>query len=152
MGRRGPKPQPTALKVERGNPGKRALPKDEPALSAGPRAVPEGMTGRAREEWLRLVDELTDKGVLTVGDLRCFEQYCYLVADVEAARALIEKTGLEDALAQKYDRYLDRLQSQLARHEQQLGLTPSARSAVKAAKPQSAKDEQRARFFGTKPA
>lgn len=153
MGRRGPKPQPTALKVERGNPGKRALPADEPVLQAGPREVPKGMTGRAREEWLRLVDELTDKGVLTIGDLRCFEQYCYLVADVEKARALVEKTGLEDALALKYDRYVDRLQSQLARHEAQLGLTPSARSAVKSAKPADPKDGRRARFFGTpKPA
>ena len=32
---RGPKPTPTALKIVRGNPGKRALPKDEPTPPAG---------------------------------------------------------------------------------------------------------------------
>src|SRR5690348_14767456 len=123
MGRRGPKPQPTQLKIERGNPGKRALPADEPALGAFPREVPKGMTGIAREEWLRLVDELAGKGVLTIGDLRVFERYCRLVAAESAAFALIDKMTLEKALEEKHDRYLDRVQSQLLRLEQQLGLT-----------------------------
>jgi P27 family predicted phage terminase small subunit len=148
MGRRGPKPQPTALKVERGNPGKRALPVDEPKLSGFPREVPKGMTGLAREEWLRLVDELADKGVLTIGDLRPFARYCRLVAAEAAAEALIEKTGLEQSLAEKHDRYLDRVQSQLMKQEARLGLDPSSRSAIKAVKPASEKDEKRARFFG----
>src|SRR5205809_704789 len=104
MGRRGPKPQPTALKIERGNPGKRALPVDEPQLSEFPRAVPSGMKGLARREWLRLVDELADKGVLKVGDLRVFERYCRLVAAEAAALDLIEHVGLEQALAEKHDR------------------------------------------------
>lgn len=134
MGRRGPKPQPTALKLARGNPGKRALPIDEPKLGSFPRDVPKGMTGVARQEWLRLVNELADKGVLTVGDLRVFERYCRLVAAETAAVALIEKVGLETALAEKHDRYLDRVQSQLTRQESRLGLDPSSRSAIKAEK------------------
>jgi P27 family predicted phage terminase small subunit len=145
---RGRKPIPTAFKLDRGNPGRRPLPPDEPKLLSGSRAVPAGMTGRAREEWLRLVDELTDKGVLTVGDLKCFEEYCYLVAEIAEMRALIKKTGLEDSIANRYVHYLDKLRSQKTRHEAQLGLTPSARSAVKSVTPTSAKDEKRARFFG----
>ena len=152
MGRRGPKPQPTALKIERGNPGKRALPADEPILPAGPRGVPKGMTGRARAEWLRLVDELTDKGVLTVGDLKCFEEYCYLVGDIAELRALMDRVGLEESIANRYVHVMDKLRTQKRQHEAQLGLTPSARSAVKSVKPVSAKDERRARFFGAKPA
>jgi P27 family predicted phage terminase small subunit len=152
MGRRGPKPQPTALKLARGNPGKRALPPDEPALSAGPCDVPEGMDGRARDEWHRLVGELTDKGVLTVGDLKCFEEYCYLVAEIAEMRALMKKVGLEKSIDERYPHILDKLRSQKARHEAQLGLTPSSRSGVKAVKPMSAKDTKLTRFFGTKPA
>src|SRR5687768_12458103 len=109
MGRRGPKPQPTALKIERGNPGKRRLNDTEPDLAPAERAVPSGMTGVAKAEWLRLVDELTDKGVLTVGDMKCFEEYCYIVGDIADVRKLIRKVGTEEAIAHRYVHYLDKL-------------------------------------------
>lgn len=160
MGRRGPQPQPTALKIERGNPGQRPLNQDEPQLAPASRAVPDGLDGRAKEEWLRLVDELTDKGVLTVGDMSAFEEYCRLVGDVDTYERLIAKLvkrkgGREYAHSLGYPNYLLKLRTQLRQQAAHLGLTPSSRSGVKAVKvtTQDAAAQKRARFFGgVKPA
>lgn len=160
MGRRGPQPQPTELKLERGNPGRRPLNQDEPQLAQGSRAVPEGLEGRAREEWLRLVDELTDKGVLTIADMSAFEEYCRLVGDVHDYEKLIakkvkEKNGREEVHALGYANYLLKLRTQLRQQAAHLGLTPSSRSGVKAVKVETkdAAQSKRERFFGkAKPA
>lgn len=150
MGRRGPKPQPTALKIERGNPGQRPLNHDEPVLAAPQTTLPDGMTGRAKDEWLRLVDELTNKGVLTVGDMHGFEQYCTLVGEIDKYEKLIRKAGLEQAHALGYANYLLKLRTQCRQQAAHLGLTPSSRSGVKAVKTATQDDatSKRARFFG----
>lgn len=151
MGRRGPKPQPTALKLERGNPGQRKLNEDEPQLGAPPLiAAPARLTGRAKVEWERLVVELVTKGVLTVGDIHTFEQYCYLVGEVEEYDDLIKKEGREEAHRLGYANYVLRLRTQLLSVAAHLGLTPSSRSAVKVAKPQTIEEahRKRERFFG----
>src|SRR4051812_47324961 len=97
MGRRGPQPQPTALKIERGNPGQRRLNHDEPELATATAKPPTGLRGRARREWIRLADELISKGVLTVGDMHAFEEYCRLVGEVDEYERMIQKKGREDA-------------------------------------------------------
>jgi P27 family predicted phage terminase small subunit len=150
MGRRGPPPQPTALKIERGNPGRRPLNADEPVLAPPSRDVPDGMTGRAKQEWLRLVDELTDKGVLTIADMDAFEEYCWIVGDVHEYRQLIRKVGKEEAHALGYVNYFNKLRTQLRQQAAHLGLTPSSRSSVKAVKTPKQDEAQtrRARFFG----
>lgn len=150
MGRRGPQPQPTALKIERGNPGQRPLNHEEPELAAPETTIPAGMTGRAKAEWLRLVEELTTKGVLTVGDMHGFEQYCTLVGDIDRYEKLIRKVGLEQAHALGYANYLLKLRTQCRQQAAHLGLTPSSRSGVKAVKvaTKDAKADKRARFFG----
>ena len=155
MGRRGPQPQPTVLKLARGNPGKRAINQDEPELAPAGRAVPKGMTGHAREVWLRLVDELCDKGVLTVGDMDAFEEYCWIAGDVAAFRALIRKHGIAKAKAAGYVGDLNKLRTQLRQQAAHLGLTPTSRSGVKAVKSvptQSPEQQRRERFFGQKKA
>ena len=54
MGLRGPKPQSTALKVLRGNPGKRPLNKAEPVAMPGFPSMPSWLDREARSEWRRL--------------------------------------------------------------------------------------------------
>lgn len=149
MGLRGVQPQPTALKIARGNPGRRPIP-TEPELPPASKAVPAGMTGKAKAEWLRLVDELVDSGVLTIGDLDAFEEYCYLVADVQRYRRLIRKVGDEQATALGYANYFNKLRTQKRQQAAHLGLTSTSRSGVKPAKvtPKDDAATKRARFFG----
>lgn len=151
MGRRGYQPQPTALKIERGNPGRRPLNAAEPELAAPTSKAPPGLKGRARKEWARLADELISKGVLTVGDMHAFEEYCRLVGEVDEYERMIAKVGRADAHKLGYANYLLKLRGHLRQQAAHLGLTPSSRSGVKAVKvaTHDAKASKRARFFGT---
>ena len=78
MGLRGPAKTPTALTVLRGNPGKRALPKDEPQ----PREVPPYCPGHIRadkvalREWKRLLPILTQMRVVTEADYITLGNLC----------------------------------------------------------------------------
>lgn len=45
------RPQPTTIKKARGNPGKRALPKDEPQMPANVPPAPSWLSPAAREAW-----------------------------------------------------------------------------------------------------
>jgi P27 family predicted phage terminase small subunit len=149
MGRRGPKPQPSVLQIVRGNPGRRPPNTAEPELAPAKRDVPAGLKGSAKKEWLRLIDELTTKGVLTVGDLRSFEQYCRIVGEVDAYEKLIARVGREAAHKLGYANYLLKLRTQERQERAHLGLTPSSRSGVKTVtkrKPVDPAEE----FFGGK--
>jgi P27 family predicted phage terminase small subunit len=109
------------------------------------------LVGRAKTEWVRLADELIAKGVLTIGDMHAFEQYCRLVGEVDSYEAQVKKVGLADAHKLGYANYLLKLRTQLRQQAAHLGLTPSSRSGVKAAKvvpTQSAAATKRERFFG----
>jgi P27 family predicted phage terminase small subunit len=97
------------------------------------------------------VGELIKKGVLTVGDMNAFEQYCTLVGSVAEYEELITTVGLEQAHALGYANYLLKLRTQCRQAAAHLGLTPSSRSGVKAVKvvaPKSAAEKRRTRFFG----
>ena len=72
---RGPKPTPTALKIVRGNPGKRALPKDEPKPEAGA-VAPDWLSPAAAEHWPLIARQLEDAQVLTVMDAPALALYC----------------------------------------------------------------------------
>jgi P27 family predicted phage terminase small subunit len=149
---RGRKPTPTALKLERGNPGHRPINAEEPVLAAASAIVPSGLKGRARKEWTRLANELITKGVLTVGDMHAFEEYCTLVGEVDSYEKLIRRVGRETAHRLGYANYLLKLRTQLRQQAAHLGLTPSSRSGVKAVKIVATKSEaqtKRERFFGT---
>lgn len=88
MGRRGPPPKPTALKVLEGNPGKQKLNLNEPqppALIAVPKP-PARLLKEAKAEWKKLAPALVGLGLLTEADVPAFTELCqnygyYLVTD-----------------------------------------------------------------------
>jgi len=135
MGRRGPPPIPTALKLERGNPGKRALNRDEPEFAPLGEACPEELTGRARAEWNRLAPDLRAKGLLTVGGRATFVTLCHLGAEIEALRRLIAKTARRDPMRLPWEKLLNNLRTQQRQHAAEFGLTPARAASVKAVKP-----------------
>lgn len=78
-GGKGRKPKPTALKQLAGNPGKRALNKDEPQFETLSHVdAPEHLSEfeYALECWETYCPVLCGSGVLTVGDLWNLEAFC----------------------------------------------------------------------------
>src|SRR5438128_8405580 len=82
----GRRPQPTALKVLRGNPGKRKPNPAEPIPPSGEVQKPL-MSTKAGEIWDRLAPIATAMGTLTVADVTAFRTLCELQATLELASA-----------------------------------------------------------------
>jgi P27 family predicted phage terminase small subunit len=91
--KRGPQPKPTKLKKLAGNPGKRALPKNEPQPEPVLLAVepPTYLSAIAQEEWRRLSPQLIGLGLLTVADFTTFAGYCVAYADFVTAECELQK-------------------------------------------------------------
>jgi phage terminase small subunit len=81
----GRRPQPTALKVLRGNPGKRPLNTDEPTPPAGDVVKPTTLSTPAGEVWDRLAPMAIAMGTLTRADVTAFAMLCELQATLEWA-------------------------------------------------------------------
>jgi phage terminase small subunit len=78
----GRKPVPTKLKLLRGNPGKRAVNRREPAPKAAIEVPtpPDFLNERAAQEWLYIARELVVLGLLTSIDHAGLAAYCDLYA------------------------------------------------------------------------
>jgi len=69
MGRRGPKPTPTKLKILRGNPGCRPINADEPQPPADGIAMPPHLGEVAARRWGELLPMLQATRVMTRADV-----------------------------------------------------------------------------------
>jgi P27 family predicted phage terminase small subunit len=82
MGQPGRKPKPTALKELQGNPGKRALNKNEPTFekyeldARGTIKPPTYLDSLAKREWKRIAPILHKVGLLTKADEAALAAYC----------------------------------------------------------------------------
>jgi phage terminase small subunit len=72
----GRKPKPTALKLLKGNPGRRNLSKPAPAFDPAKPSPPPFLNDDALQEWHRLIDILFKTGVMTETDRAAFAAYC----------------------------------------------------------------------------
>lgn len=144
MGRRGPQPKPTQLKILEGNPGKQKLNEAEPKppiLDAIP-DPPKRLMKEAKKEWKRLAPTMVASGLLTTVDLSAFAELCqcyayYLAVDAEICKEANEKgplmmqtstSGYTQAhpLLSLRKQYYDTWHKGLA----DFGLTPSSRSRI----------------------
>jgi P27 family predicted phage terminase small subunit len=146
MGRRGPRPEPTALKILKGNPGKRSLNLNEPEPpNVKDLKPPEWLDKRAKEEWYRLVPILSDMGLFTELDVFCLSRYCSTVslwnqvAEMSQNSELIYEVKKENKMGETYtSHYRERpelsimlkLSSDLLKYEKEFGMTPAARSGL----------------------
>jgi P27 family predicted phage terminase small subunit len=138
---RGRKPTPTALRIVRGNPGKRPLPRDEaqlpPAVEAPPPRELAGDAG-ALAEWLRLEPMLRTSRVLTDGDRAALVAACqqwsrYLTAsaEVQTGGLLVKPTPRSKArIPNPYLPIANKALTLCVRLWAELGLTPSSRTRV----------------------
>lgn len=141
MGRRGPPPQPTKLRVLHGNPGKRPLNKQEPQPKRGRPSCPRWLTGEARKEWKRVVPELERLGLLTIVDRTALATYCQAWARYVEAEAMITRYG-SILKSEKSDYIQVSPYATISKQNallvkafcQEFGLTPASRTRIAAPK------------------
>lgn len=145
MGKRGFPPAPTALKIIRGNPGKRPLPEDEPKPTVGPPPCPDWLTEAGKEKWFDMAAKLDAIGVLTVIDGDALGRYCATWVRWRAACKFIEERGEIYTIKNRDGSpkcfwpfpqvaIANQLSQSLARLEREFGLTPSSRTLIKTEK------------------
>jgi len=142
MGRRGPRPEPTPLKVLRGNPGRRPVNKKEPQPSADGVAMPSHLGEVAKAKWKDILPLLQAVKVMTRADVEALARYCDTYEWWISTRAVLKKDGdtypiLNDAgeikyIAQRPEVSIaHKLAAQLRQLESDFGLSPAARSSLK---------------------
>lgn len=126
MGRRGPAPQPTALKIARGNPGKRPINEREPVPVPGEiTSPPSHLAGRSLEKWNELFPILQGMRIFTPADAETLARYCILWEQWLVFVGYVRDGTVSSPPAATMCLKLSPL---LLRIEQEFGLTPSARS------------------------
>src|SRR5215475_4281654 len=95
MGRRGPAPKPTRVKILQGNPGHRRLPTDEVQPAVGDKLkCPSWLHKHARAKWRELAPILLRLGLLTEADGESFAIACQTWAEWRLAVERLNADGL----------------------------------------------------------
>lgn len=93
MGKRGPAPAPTTLKLVRGTRPDRVN-TAEPAPGELPVAAPSWLTHGAFELWTRYAPDLQRQGVLKAWDCEAFAAWCDAVVRRAAAAQALDREGM----------------------------------------------------------
>lgn len=141
---RGRKPVPTALKVLRGNPGKRTINTANEATPETPAtlAPPSWLAEDAQIEWRDKAPMLQRLGLLTEADLDAFALYCATFARWKEAEqkvlasGMLIKSGSNNGIPviNPYLHIATKAQRDAAKMLVEFGLTPSSRARVKVEK------------------
>jgi len=157
MGKRGPPPTPTAIKLARGT--ARSRRNDEPQPPADKIVMPKHLGKVAQAKWAELLPLLEAVRVMTDADVEALARYCDTYEWWLATRAILKKDGctypiLNDGGEVKYIAQrpevsiAHKLATQLRQLEQDFGLNPSARSSLSVAPEKPSTDEDAAILFG----
>lgn len=133
----GRKPKPTKLKLVTGNPGKRALPKNEPKPNAEILPKPPSiLKGEELKEWKRLGKELFRLGLLTDVDRSTFASYCVAWGSFVKAQQEIKKRGMimktkgGNLIQNPYLAIRNKSMEHMNKFGAEMGLSPSARARL----------------------
>jgi P27 family predicted phage terminase small subunit len=136
-GRSGRRAKPTAKKELAGNPGKRALNKDEPDFGLVENIdAPEWIVAEARDMWERVVPLLCSQKILQMTDLHIVELFCSAYANWRVAQADVVRNGPVVLGAQggptknPAATVVKESASQMATFGAMLGLDPSSRQRL----------------------
>lgn len=132
----GPAPLPTSLKILRGNPGKRSLPKNEPQPESKPPECPAHLDEQAREEWGRMVPILVGMRVLTEADYMALGTLCQAFSTMAKAQDQLNKTGILFKTPSGFVQQsplisiVNQNAELVMKLSREFGLTPSARTRI----------------------
>ncbi len=143
MATRGRKPTPTHLKLVRGNPGKRALPKkgDEIPVVIEEVSPPPFLSDDAKVEWGRMMQALVALKLVSSLDRAAFAAYCQAYGrwaqaeralatmrerDPNAAGLLVKTTG-DNIVQNPLVGIANKAMADMVRYAAEFGMTPSAR-------------------------
>ena len=157
MGKRGPAPVPTKIKIARGT--VRARNKAEPQPPSTGVVMPGHLGEVASARWNELLPLLQAVRVMTDADVEALARYCDTYEWWLATRAILKEQGctypiLNDGgeikyIAQRPEVSIaHKLAQQLRQLEQDFGLNPSARSSLSVQPDKPATDEDAAILFG----
>ena len=140
MGRRGPAPKPTKLKILHGNPGLRALNAREPQPRLGVPGMPTWLDKEGRAEWRRLVPELARLGLLAKIDRGWLAAGCqWWSVFIRASRALRE-TGLDPKDRRRIVSEANDAYRNYTKAAAEFGLSPASRSRIEVVPPEAEDD------------
>lgn len=154
MGRRGPPPKPTHLKLLEGTFRKDRAPKREPKPPKGHPACPAGLGRAAKAEWRRVIPILDEMGILSKADRSVIAAYCQAWQRwLEFEKAIDEhgSTFVTDKgyVCQRPEVAMAKNQAALLRAlAGELGLSPAARSRVEVPEKPPEKDKTEELLFG----
>lgn len=137
MGRRGPAPKPTALKLLQGEHRPSRVSPAEPRPRDLPPERPAWLSQAARDEWDRIAPDLWVMRTATAVDSTALAAYCEAVARFRVATDLVAKAGLmlrdrdgtvrrNPAVSQARDASFEML-----RWAREFGLTPASRQPLR---------------------
>lgn len=135
MGRRGPAPTPTKVKLLQGETRPSRVNYREPVPAAGGPRMPSDMDDAAKTVWRRIVRDSPD-GVIRSIDADVLRCYCEAVSRYAQAARLYAQSGpllnaragvVKNPLGQPLREHLEAVRT-LAR---ELGLTPSSRAGLR---------------------
>lgn len=144
MGKRGPRPAPTALKLLRGTRADR-INDNEPVPSAVDVLPPDWLAEDALAIWREYAPDLIRKGVLTAWDVETFGACCDAAARRRAAAThlaregevvdvpVFDKNGKQTGIRRGRNPWLlvlNQADAQLQRWAARFGLTPSDRAQL----------------------
>lgn len=146
MARRGPKPQPAAVKVAKGNPSRRKVgtdPVEATAKASARVTAPAWLKEDGLAVWKRLAPRLTSLKLLTETDAETFGRYCRNFArwlkmqkrldehgeiyEIETASGVVRRADPAFLIG-------DRIERQLVSAEAMFGLNPAERQRIYAAR------------------
>lgn len=138
----GRKPQPTALKLLRGNPGQRPINDAEPQFAVRLPRPPTQLSQSAKSIWRREGRRLLQVGVFTIADAPAFAAWCQSYARWLEMVEMLNRTGpilrIDESPGFKINPLVAAVrdaQADFIRAGVEFGLTPSSRTRVKVATP-----------------
>lgn len=149
MSRRGPKPQPTNLRLlEGGRSRPRAGSEPQPSRPSEIPEPPVYLTGYAREEWDRVIEDLYSTGVYATVDQTMLAAYCMAFSRWIRAELDLEKMAQQDptthgamikttngnAIQNPLVGVASTARRDMQRIAAEFGLTPSSRTLLDAGK------------------
>ena len=143
MGKRGPAPKPTALRLLEGTARADRM-RNEPKPTIRAPRCPSWLSPVAKREWKRLAKTLVKLGILSDLDRAVFASYCQSWAKWKQAEEAIQKYGL--VIRTKTGYVMQSPVVSIAKQERkamleagsELGLSPASRTRINVPAPQSA--------------